>query len=238
MIPFKVLFIATSHDQIGDTTGKTGLWLEEIAAPYFIFMDAEIEMTIASPKGGQVPLDPKSQSIIVATGKTKRFLKDAQAMSFLAHSLPLEEVNAADFDMVFVPGGHGPMWDLANNETARQLLEAFHLANKPIGALCHGVAALLTLQDDQGHPLIKNKKLTGFSNTEETSTGLAGIVPFLLETELNLLGAVYSKGSNYTSHVVVDGNLITGQNPASSEEVAKQLITLLKAKQRMVLSAG
>lgn len=235
MIPFKVLFITTSHDQLGDTPAKTGVWLEEIAAPYFIFMDAEIKMTLASPKGGPVPLDPKSQSIIVATGKTKRFLKDAQAMSFLAHSLPLEEVNADDFDMVLIPGGHGPMWDLSHNETVKQLLEAFHLANKPIGAICHGVAALLTMQDGQGHFFVKNKQLTSFSNSEETAARLADIVPFMLETELQSLGANYTKGPNYTSHVVVDQDLITGQNPASSEEVAKQLLTLLKTKTRMTL---
>ena len=238
MIPFKVLFIATSHDQLGDTPAKTGVWLEEIAAPYFIFMDAEIEMTLASPKGGPVPLDPKSQSIIIATGKTKRFLKDTQAMSFLAHSLPLEELNADDFDMVLILGGHGPMWDLSHSETVRQLLEAFHVANKPIGAICHGVAALLTVQNGQGNLFIKNKQLTSFSNSEEIAARLSDVVPFMLETQLQLLGANYTKGPNYTSHVVVDQDLITGQNPASSEEVAKQLLTLLKTKTRMTLVEG
>lgn len=236
MIPTKVLFIATSHARLGDTPGMTGVWLEEIAAPYFLFREAAIDITLASPKGGQVPLDPKSQSIIVATNKTKRFLKDEEAMSFLAHSEPLDKVKPGDFDMVFIAGGHGAMWDLASSETVRELLEAFHVANKPIGAVCHGVAALLTMQNKQGHPFVKNKQLTAFSNIEETSAGLSDIVPFLLETELGLLGAVYSKGAKYTSHVVADQNLITGQNPASSEEVARQLLTLLKAQKPLALA--
>lgn len=236
MIPTKVLFIATSHARLGDTPGMTGVWLEEIAAPYFLFMDAEVSITLASPKGGQVPLDPKSQSIIVATNKTKRFLKDEQAMSFLAHSVPLENVKADDFNMVFITGGHGPMWDIAHNETVRRLLEAFHIANKPIGAVCHGVAALLAVKNEHGDSFVKSKNLTAFSNNEEASAGLADTVPFLLETELGLLGAVYSQGAKYTSHVVVDQNLVTGQNPASSEEVARQLLVLLKTRKSTALA--
>ncbi len=236
MTTTKVLFIATSHARLGDTQGVTGVWLEEIAAPYFIFMDAEVAITLASPKGGQVPLDPKSQSIIVATNKTKRFLKDEKAMSVLTHSLPLDNVKAVDFDMVFIAGGHGSMWDIARNETVRKLVEAFEVANKPIGAVCHGVAALLTVQNQQGDCFVKNKQLTAFSNIEEAASGLADTVPFLLETELGLLGAVYSQGAKYTSHVVVDQNLVTGQNPASSEEVAKQLLTLLKTQEARVLA--
>jgi putative intracellular protease/amidase len=236
MIQTKVLFIATSHTRLGDTPGMTGVWLEEIAAPYFVFMDAEVGITLASPKGGQVPLDPKSQSIIVATNKTKRFLKDEEAMSFLAHSEALENVKADDFHMVFITGGHGAMWDIAHNETVKKLLEDFQVADKPIGAVCHGVAALLTVKNEQGGSFVKNKRLTAFSNNEETSSRLEDTVPFLLETELGLLGAVYSQGAKYTSHVVVDQNLVTGQNPASSEEVAKQLLKLLKTQESRALA--
>ena len=229
MKPIQVLFITTSHDQLGDTAYKTGVWLEELAAPYYFFKEAGAEITIASPKGGRVPLDPKSQSIIVATRHTKRFLKDVEAMNFLAHSLLLEDVVAADFDLVFLPGGHGPMWDLAGNNTLKQLLETFNSENKPIGAVCHGVVGLINLLNDIGEPFIKGKQLTCFSDTEEASRGLSQVVPFLLESKVRTMGALFSKGPDYVSHVVVDGNIVTGQNPASSEEVAKK--TLAKVKQ-------
>jgi putative intracellular protease/amidase len=224
----RILFVATSHNKLGDTTRKTGVWLEELAAPYYIFRDAGAEVTIASPDGGPVPLDPKSQSIIVATPPARRFLKDAEAMNFLSSSVLLSAIDADDFDGVFLPGGHGPLWDIAGNETVKRLLEAFNSGDKPIGSVCHGVAGLLTLQNDKGELLIKGRQLTGFSNSEEQSTGLALVVPFLVETQLLSLGALYSKGDDYTSYVVEDGNLITGQNPASSEEAAKKLVALLK----------
>lgn len=231
----KVLFIATSHDKMGDTGDDTGVWLEELAAPYYIFKDAGAEVTIATPLGGRVPLDPKSQSIIVATGKTKRFLGDEEAMRFLFNSSLLEKVKVNDFDAVFVTGGHGPLWDIAGSKTVKQLLEDFHNQNKPIGAVCHGVAALLALQNDKAEFLVKGKQVTGFSNSEETSAGLTGVVPMLLETELRLLGALYTKGDDYARYVVVDGNIITGQNPASSEEAAKKMITWLQLnKQKTV----
>jgi putative intracellular protease/amidase len=228
MKTLKVLFIATSHDQLGDTGRETGLWLEELATPYYMFLDSGATVTIASPKGGSVPLDPKSQSIIVATPGTKRFLKDVEAMNFLSHSMLLEEVKAADFEVVFITGGHGAMWDLADNSILKRLLEGFNKENKPIGAVCHGVAGLLSLHNDKGEFLIKDKQLTGFSNTEEESTGLTAVIPFLLESELHSKGATYSKGPAYTSHVVVDGTIITGQNPSSAAEVAKKMLTMVQ----------
>ncbi|MEP7374966.1 MAG: type 1 glutamine amidotransferase domain-containing protein [Chitinophagaceae bacterium] len=236
MKPTKVLFVSTSHDKMGDTNYRTGVWLEELAAPYYVFTEAGFEITIASPKGGPVPLDPKSESIIMATQTTKRFLKDEKAMNFLSDSTPLEEVKAEDFDAVFLPGGHGPMWDIAGNKIVKQLLEAFNSENKPIAAVCHGAAGLLALQNDTGELLIKDKQLTGFSNSEEESAGLTKVVPFLLETKLISLGAIYSKGPNYVSHVVIDGNIITGQNPASSEGVAKKTVALVQeARQKPML---
>ena len=228
MKSMKVLFITTSHDTLGDTNGKTGLWLEELAAPYYVFKEVGADITVASPKGGQVPIDPKSMAIVLATRNTKRFLKDEEAMNFLSHSLELTTINAPDFDVVFVTGGHGPLWDLADNPKLKHLLEAFDSAGKPIGAVCHGVVGLTSLQIDSGTFLVKGKRLTGFSNSEEESAGLTGVVPFLLETKLVSLGALYSKGANYVSHVVEDGNIITGQNPASSEEVAKKMVAFVK----------
>ncbi|MEJ0101557.1 MAG: type 1 glutamine amidotransferase domain-containing protein [Bacteroidota bacterium] len=228
MNPVKVLFITTSHDKLGDTNYKTGVWLEELAAPYYAFKDAGADIMLTSPKGGRVPVDPKSQSIIVATSYTRRFLKDPEAMNFLAHSMLLDEINADDFDMVFIAGGHGSMWDIADNKTVKQLLEAFNNKSKLIGAVCHGVASLLSLQNEKGELLIKDKQLTGFSNSEEESAGLTSVVPFLLETRLISLGALYSKGADYITHVIDDGNIITGQNPASSDNLAKRIIALYK----------
>lgn len=224
----KVLFITTSNDKLGDTTGRTGVWLEEIAAPYYVFKDAGAEITIASPNGGRVPLDPKSESIMGTTRSTKRFVKDVEGMNLLSHSLRLVEVKATDFDLVFLPGGHGPMWDLADNKIVKQLLETFNTDNKLIGAVCHGVVGLLALQNDKGDFLVKDRQVTGFSNSEEESAGLSRVVPFLLESELRSKGAAYSKGPDYISHVVADGNIITGQNPASSEGVAKIIVALFQ----------
>jgi len=224
----KVLFIATSHDKMGNTDENTGVWLEEIAVPYYVFKDAGAEVTLASPNGGRVPLDPKSRSIILATFGTKRFLKDEEAMNFLSHSMLLKDVMADDFDVIFLPGGHGPMWDLADNKTLKQLLEAFNKKNKPIGAVCHGVVGLLSLQNDKGESWIRGKQLTCFSNSEEELSGLTRVVPFLLETRLVSLGALYSKGADYVGHVVSAGNIITGQNPASSKEVAQKILALVQ----------
>jgi len=224
----KVLFIATSHDKMADTTEKTGVGLEELAAPYYIFKEAGADLTLASPGGGRVPLDPKSQSIILATSSTKRFLKDEEAMNFLYNAIPLEEVDDGDFDVIFLPGGYGLMWDLADSKKVRQLLEAFHNKDKPIGATSHGIACLLSLKNNKGETLIKGKQLTGISNSEENLSGLKDVTPFLLESKLLSLGALYSKGENYVSHVVEDGNIITGQNPASSKGVAQKIIELVK----------
>jgi putative intracellular protease/amidase len=236
MNPLKILFVTTSHEQLGDTNYRTGVWLEELATPYYIFTEAGVELTIASPNGGPVPLDPKSESIIVATQRTKRFLKDEVAMNFISNSIPLEAIKAEDFDAVFLTGGHGPMWDIADNKSVKRLLEAFNNDNKPIASVCHGVVGLLSLQGDDGELLIRGKHLTAFSNSEEESAGLTKVVPFLLETRLISLGAEYSKAANYTGHVVIDANIITGQNAASSEEVAKKIVALLKeVKQKPML---
>jgi putative intracellular protease/amidase len=224
----EVLFVTTSHDKMGDTGDKTGVWLEEFSAPYYIFKEAGASITVASPNGGQVPVDPKSQGIIIATRSTKRFLKDVEAMNYLAHSMVLSAIKEEDFDLVFLPGGHGLLWDLSDNKILKQLLEAFNRNGKPIGAVCHGVVGLLSLQNEEGMLLIKGKQVTGFSNKEEESSGLTWVVPFLLETKLISLGSLYSKGANYVSHVVADGNIITGQNAASSEEVAKKMLALVQ----------
>lgn len=231
-----ILFIATSHDRLGDTGRRTGIWLEELAAPYYVFREAGAAVKLASPKGGRIPVDPKSQSIIVATRSVKRFLKDSEAMDFLSHSILPQDVKADDFDAVFIPGGHGAMWDLTGNGMVKQLVEDFNSAGKPIGAICHGVAALLSLQNNKAEVLIRGRQITGFSNSEEEATGLAMVLPFLLETKLRSLGALYARGIDYTGYIVVDDNIITGQNPASSEEAAKRLLILLESnKQEPVL---
>jgi len=234
----RVLFITTSHDKLGNTAGRTGVWLEELAAPYYIFKDAGAQLTIASPNGGLVPLDPKSESIMVITRNTKRFVKDEEAMNFLSHSMLLAEISADDFDVVFITGGHGSMWDLSNNKILKELLEAFNHQNKPIGSVCHGVVGLLSLQDDNGQVLVKGKQLTCFSDSEEKSAGLTSVVPFLLESEFRTAGVSYSKGPDYESHVMSDGNLITGQNAASSAEVAKKLVALLQYNRQHPATVG
>jgi len=228
MSSIKILFIATSHDRMADTNEETGVWLEELAAPYYIFKEAGADISIASPAGGRVPLDPKSRSIILATYSTKRFLKDEEAMNFLSNAKPLEETNDSDFDVIFLPGGYGLMWDLADNRKVRELLEVFYSENKPIGVISHSIACLLSLKNNKGEALIKGKQLTGISNSEENSSGTKDVTPFLLESKLISLGALYSKDENYISHVVEDGNIITGQNPASSKGVAQKIIELVK----------
>jgi putative intracellular protease/amidase len=224
----KVLFITTSHDKVADTNEETGVWLEELASPYYIFKEAGADITLASPVGGRVPLDPKSQSIILATFNTKRFLKDEEAMNFLSNSMPLEQVKDGDFDVIFLPGGNGLIWDLADSRKVRQLLEVFYSKNKPIGATSQGVACLLSLKNNKGEALIKGKQITGIRNSEENLSGLKDVTPFLLESKLLSVGAQYSKGDDYISHVAEDGNIITGQNPASSKEVAQKIIELVK----------
>ena len=223
----KILIVLTSHDQLGDTGTKTGFWLEEFAAPYYVFKDAGAAITLASPKGGQPPLDPKSDLSENLTELTKRFRTDSAAQAELVNTKKLADVSAADFDAVFYPGGHGPMWDMPDNPTSIALIEAFVKADKPVGAVCHAPAAFVNVRGKDGKYLVNGKRVTGFTNAEEKAEGLTEVVPFLLEDRLKERGALYSKGADWTPHVEVDGKLVTGQNPASSGPAAKELLTLL-----------
>ena len=223
----KVLVVLTSHDQLGDTGEKTGFWIEEFAAPYYVLQDSGIDVTIASPKGGQPPIDPKSALPDFQTEATKRFDADKELQTKLANSIPLDHINEQDYDAVFYPGGHGPLWDLTNDKTSIALIESFWAHNKPVAAVCHAPAVFRYVKDSNGQPLVKGKKVTGFSNSEEEAVQLTGVVPFLVEDELVKLGGQYSKGEDWHSYVVQDGHLITGQNPGSSEETAKALFALL-----------
>ena len=228
MEPIKILIVATSQEQMGETGRKTGVWLEELAVPYYIFKDAGAVITLASPKGGVVPLDPKSESIIVSTSTTRRFQKDPEISAWLSHAEVAGTLKAENYDLVFLPGGHGLMWDFPGDESLTLLLEEFYRLNKLIGATGHGVAALLSLKSKTGEPLLKGRQLTGYSNSEEKVLGLTDIVPFPLESSLVSLGAIYRKGPDFESHVVADSNFITGQNSSSAKEVAKQLLICLK----------
>ena len=223
----KVLVVLTSHDQLGDTGEKTGFWIEEFAAPYYVLQDAGVDVTIASPKGGQPPIDPKSALPDFQTEATKRFDADKELQTKLANSIPLDHINEQDYDAVFYPGGHGPLWDLTNDKTSIALIESFWAHNKPVAAVCHAPAVFRYVKDSNGQPLIKGKKVTGFSNSEEEAVQLTDVVPFLVEDELVKLGGQYSNGEDWHSYVVKDGHLITGQNPGSSEETAKALFALL-----------
>ena len=219
-----ILMILTSHDQLGDTGKKTGFWLEEFAAPYYVFRDAGATITLASPKGGQPPLDPKSDAPDAQTPATERFKADLEANAQLAATHKLSEIDVAAYDAVFYPGGHGPMWDLANDSASIALIQDALAADKPVAAVCHAPAALKNVKNADGTPLVKGKTVTGFSNSEEDAVGLSDIVPFLLEDTLKEQGGEYSRGDDWAVHVVEDGLLITGQNPASSEEAAKRLL--------------
>jgi len=223
----KILMILTSHDELGDTGGKTGFWLEEFAAPYYVFKDAGADITLASPAGGQPPLDPKSDSPDAQTAATKRFKDDTDSQKALATTHKLAEVTPSRFDAVFYPGGHGPMWDLAESKTSIALIEAAIADGKPVAAVCHAPAVLRHVKGPDGAPLVEGKKVTGFSNSEEEAVGLTDVVPFLLEDMLAEQGGTYSKGEDWASYVLEDGLLITGQNPASSEEAAKKLLARL-----------
>lgn len=224
------LIITTSTNKIPGTTKKTGVWLEALAVPYYILKDEGEYITIVSPQGGQIPVDPNSRFSIAASESSTRFQQDPQAMYHLSHSLPLNEVNAEDFDLVFVAGGYGSMWDLVNNKELKQMLEDFNRQKKPIGLAGHGVAALVSLTKDTRESLVKGRKLTSFSNSEEKSAQLNGEPDFFLQSKLISLGALYSKGPDFASYVVADGNIITGQNPASSGETARQLLSLAHKK--------
>lgn len=219
-----VLIVLTSHDQLGDTGRKTGFWLEELAAPYYAFKEAGATITLASPAGGQPPLDPKSNEPMFQTDLTRRFEADAEATAQLAATVRLDSVSQAGFDTVFYPGGHGPLWDLAEDRHSIALIEAFVAANKPVAFVCHAPGVLRHVKTPAGRPLVEGKKVTGFTNTEEEAVGLTKVVPFLVEDELIAKGGIYSKGEDWGSYVVTDGLLITGQNPTSSAATAARLI--------------
>lgn len=224
-----ILIVATSHTQLGDTGRKTGLWLEELAFPYYIYKDAGATMVLASPQGGPVPLDPKSESILASTPTIRKFQKDPEGISLLEHSLSLAEVKADDYDMVYVGGGHGALWDFPDCAALKQLLDHFIVQQKVIGLVSHGVSALLALQNNStGEPLVKGRHLTGFSNSEQKIVGLTDVVPFSLESRLVADGAIYTKGDDFRTHTVTDGKIISGQNPISSLEVSRKMLALLK----------
>jgi putative intracellular protease/amidase len=224
----KILMVLTSHDQLGDTGKKTGFWLEEFAAPYFAFKDAGAQLTLASPKGGQPPLDPKSDEPDAQTEATDRFNKDPAAKSSLASTALLNSVRVEDYDAVFYPGGHGPLWDLAEDTFSIALIEAFIKAGKPVAAVCHAPGVLRHVKGADGQPLVNGKRVTGFTNSEEEAVQLTNVVPFLVEDMLKEKGGIYSKGDDWASYVLTDGLLITGQNPASSEAAAEALLTKLR----------
>lgn len=224
----KILLVLTSHDQLGDTGKKTGFWLEELAAPYYALKDAGAEIVLASPKGGQPPLDPKSDNADAQTEDTRRFKADAEAQAALAATVVLSSVKAEDFDAVFYPGGHGPLWDLANDADSIALIEAFAKADKPTGFVCHAPGVLKSVNGPDGKPLVEGRKVTGFTNSEEDAVGLTDVVPFLVENVLIANGGDYSKGPDWGSYVLTDGKLVTGQNPGSSRAAAEALLGLLK----------
>jgi putative cofactor-binding repeat protein len=225
----KVLMVLTSHDRLGNTGKPTGFWLEEFAAPYYVLRDAGVDITLASPKGGQPPVDPKSDEPGAQTPAMNRFRGDPEAQRALANTVKLSSVSADDYDGVFFPGGHGPLWDLAEDRDALALIERLHVAGRPVAAVCHGPAVLRRAKGADGAPLVKGKSVTGFSNTEEAAVGLTDVVPFLVEDALKANGGRYSRAEDWASHAVVDGNLITGQNPASSEATARALLEALAA---------
>lgn len=224
----RILMVLTSHGELGDTGKKTGFWLEEFAAPYYVFKDAGASVTLASPQGGQPPLDPKSDAPDAQTDATRRFKGDAAAQAELAATLKLSEVDAAQFDAVFYPGGHGPLWDLAGDARSIALIESTLAAGKPLAAVCHAPGVLRDAKAQDGKPLVRGKNVTGFTNSEEAAAGLTHVVPFLVEDMLMSHGGLYTKQADWKPHVVADGLLITGQNPASSEPAARALLQALE----------
>ena len=224
----KILMVLTSHDQLGDTGKKTGFWLEEFAAPYYVFKDAGADITLASPAGGQPPLDPVSDSDDAQTDSTNRFKDDAEAQKALANTLELSQVDSSAYDAVFYPGGHGPLWDLAEDRDSIELIQSMWAAEKPVAAVCHAPGVLRHAKAADGTPLVRDRKVTGFSNSEEEAVGLTKVVPFLVEDQLKKLGGEYAKGDDWSSFVQTDGRLITGQNPASSAAAAQALLAQLR----------
>lgn len=225
----KILMVLTSHDQLGNTGRKTGFWLEEFAAPYFVFRDAGVELTLASPKGGQPPIDPKSDLPENQTPAMARFKQDAEAQKHLSQTVKLAEMKSADFDTVYFVGGHGPMWDLVDNPHSIALIESFYNSGKPVAAVCHSSAVFHRVMY-RGEPLVKGKRVTGFTNGEEAAVNLTHVVPFLVEDELKRVGGLYEKAADWASFAIVDGRVVTGQNPASSTAAAKALVDVLKAE--------
>ncbi len=228
----KLLIILTSHSQLGETQlgnaeGKTGFWIEEFATPYYLFKKEGYDITLASPKGGQPPIDPKSDAPDSQTPSVIQYKNDTALLEQMAHTHQLAEINPDDFDAVFYPGGHGPLWDLTSDENSIALIQNFRKAKKPVAAVCHAPAVLLHVKEEDGNLMLKGKNVTGYSNTEEEAAQLTKVVPFLLEDQLKMKGAHYSKVDDFAPHTVTDGLLITGQNPASSEGVAKELIKIL-----------
>ena len=226
----KVLIVLTSHDRLGDTGKKTGFWLEELAAPYYALKDAGVEITLASPKGGEPPLDPKSDEASFQTEQTRRFQTDEAAKAQLASTVRLDSVRPSDFDAVFYPGGHGPLWDLAEDRRSIALIEGFVAAGKPVALVCHAPGVLRHVKAPDSRPLVEGRRVTGFTNSEEAAVGLTEVVPFLLEDELTALGARFEKTSDWGEYVVTDGLLITGQNPGSSSLAAKALLEILASR--------
>lgn len=224
----KILMVLTSHDELGSTGKKTGFWLEEFAAPYYVFKDAGADITLASPKGGQPPLDPKSDEMDSQTAATARFKGDKEAQNALAHTKILRDLCSNDYDALFYPGGHGPLWDLTEDRNSIALIEAMYAQGKPVSAVCHAPGVLRHAKSPEGAPLVQGKAVTGFSNSEEAAVGLTDVVPFLVEDELQKKGGRYAKGADWQSFTAQDGNLITGQNPASSEAGAKIVLEQLK----------
>ena len=224
----KILFVLTSHDQLGETGEKTGFWIEEFAAPYYLFADAGAEIVLASPKGGQPPVDPKSALPDFQTDATRRFDEDVELQAKLMNTLKLTDVTADSFEAIFYPGGHGPLWDLTDDQESIRLIEDFWQQGKPVSAVCHAPCVLLNARGLDAELLVKDRTVTSFSNSEEEAVGLAAVVPYLLEDELKRRGGQYSKGADWSVHCVKDGLLVTGQNPASSEAVAQAVVSLLK----------
>jgi putative intracellular protease/amidase len=226
----KILMVLTSHDRLGDTGHKTGFWLEEFAAPYYAFKDAGAEIVLASPRGGQPPLDPKSDAPDAQTEATRRFRADAAATQALATTLKLADAAKGQYDAVFYPGGHGPLWDLAEDPDSIRLIERSYASGKPVGAVCHAPAVFRHTRHGDGRPLVQNKSVTGFSNSEEAAVGLTEVVPFLVEDMLKANGGHYASKADWQPHAITDGNLVTGQNPASSVAAAKAVLALLRAE--------